>query len=172
MVNYKQTFLFRIREDSLKRILYNTSKWHTFPYKPITRGKKETCRWEITSLQLWLLSNSSFLIPGSAKELSGRRYILAWNNASSYPPAAVSILTAMRLTSQFHLVLLPPLPFCAKAKSLNFHMRPCAVCLFISLNLSWFWRDCTWKRLVYCIQGRICTAHLNSQYTTLTIQAT
>lgn len=43
-------------------------------------------------------------------------------------PAAVSILTAMRLTSQFHLVLLPPLPFCAKAKSLNFHIRSCAVC--------------------------------------------
>lgn len=120
MVNYKQTFLFSIREDSLKRILYNTSKWHTFPYKPITRGKKETCRWEITSLQLWLFSNSSFLIPGSAKELSGRRYILAWNNASSYPPAAVSILTAMRLTSQFHLILLPPFLFVQKLNLLIF----------------------------------------------------
>lgn len=54
-----------------------------------------------------------------------------------------------------------PLPFCAKAKSLNFHMRPCAVvCLFISLNLSWFWRDCTWKRLLCTVSRAESAQHI------------
>lgn len=97
-------------------------------------------RWERLTLQLWLLCNLRHLdtrLSRRCLDLSGRRFIWAWNNSSAHPPATFSGPTAMTLPSQLGSVHL-------KAK----YLFPHEVCSVWSLIFD-PWKH-LWSRKIEC----------------------